>query len=697
MAGDIPVGFVFSLIALLVVASFSSVIFKKIGFPLTIGLVLVGVGLGYSVSYIEPLGMLQNFSITPNVLLYVLLPALLFDASINMEVRLLKRNLVPVLVLAAPGLILATFITALIVSWLTPLGMLPALVFGALISSTDPVAVISLFKELGVSRRLVMLVDGESLFNDATAIVAFQVVTGIVAGGVLGAMSIFKAGMSFTLVFAGGFAVGALTGWVIVQLLSIAKGDPFIEMTFTTIAAYLSFVMAQYYMGLSGVMSVVGTGMVIAHYSISRYSAAGRQYMKMFWSFASFVTNSFIFLMLGISEFHLIQDSGRHWQSLVNILTAIVAVLIARAITVYGLVPLLNRLPRMHKIDVANQTVIFWGGLRGALPVGLAISLTPDLFGPGSEAVRRTIIEMTFGVVIFTLLVQGTTIKKLISMLGLDKPSSLERTARAYGTSVAKKSAYKALEKLAEEWCLITKGALDPALANIDAEVNNAKKDLAESLKDPHKQSEIKNVVLWTQVFTLSRQFASELYDCGFISEKTMRNFQTNCEHASDDIQQYIYPPPDFDKMPYPAFKADGAGLKLTKKIHYFFRLNRKIALHRLTLVFEWYSLVSETAVMVDSELGRISHICGAGREDVAKCRNYFQSLFESARDILLDMKSLHPEAIEALVKKTTRKVSLVAEYRSIEQLQKTGGLSEDAAEYLLNDITPRLDSPEKA
>lgn len=693
MVGDIPVEYVASLIAMLVVAAFSALFFRRIGFPITIGLVAVGIGLGLVVRHVDALSLMDSFRITPNVLLYVLLPALLFDAAINMEVALLRRNLVPVLALAAPGLLVATFITATIVSWLTPVAFVPALVFGALISTTDPVAVISLFKELGAPKRLVMLVDGESLFNDATAIVAFQVVLGLLGGGFIGVLAFVGAGVEFTAVFAGGFAIGVLVGWVIVQLLSAAKGDPFVRMTFITIAAYFSFILAQYYLGISGVMAVVGTGMTIAHYS-SRFSNEGRQYMKMFWAFASFVTNSFIFLMLGITEFHQIARSGREGAAFAHIGAAILAILVGRMVAVYGIVPLVNRLPKAHKIDLAHQTVMFWGGLRGALPIGLALSLTPEVFGPGGEMIRSTIIEMTFGVVIFTLLVQGTTVKALITRLGLNKPTSVERTARAYGNSVAKKSARRALERLQEEWCLLDEGALSATLKTIALDEKRAEEELAEALDSPQKESEIRNIVFWSEAITLSRQFATRLYDCGFVSEWTMRGFQQNCDHAAEDVQEYDYPPSDLDKMPLRLGKVHGLITKGFDVALSLLHVNRRGPTTWLRRSFEWHSLIAENAVMVDAELARIAQLSGVGRETVANCRRYFEGLHDLSREKLMELRRQHPDAIESLVRETVEKVSAIAEYQAIEQLSETGGISEETADFLLSDLRTRLGNP---
>ncbi len=205
---DISVVEVACLVAFLGLAALSAIFLKRLKFPYTIGLVVIGIVVGGLAGHFKMLAPLTGFNITPNLILYVLLPALVFDAAVNIDIRLLLHNLQPTLILAAPGLVAAMLITGGLMVWLTPMTLWPALAFGALISATDPVSVIALFRELGAPRRLSMLVDGESLFNDATAMVAFQIVCGLVAGGALTAWVATPGGRKFIAVFAGGTLVG---------------------------------------------------------------------------------------------------------------------------------------------------------------------------------------------------------------------------------------------------------------------------------------------------------------------------------------------------------------------------------------------------------------------------------------------------------------------------------------------------------
>lgn len=271
---DFPVEVVACFVGLVLVALFSGIVFRKLRFPCTIGLVVVGMVLYKLGGVYEPLHLLQRVHLTPNFILYILLPTLIFDAAINLDVRELMRNVVPIFLLAAPGVLVSTAVVGLAVAKFTPLGLNAAMLFGALISTTDTAAVIALFNELNAPKRLGMLVDGESLFNDATAIVVFNIVSAIVAGSLLLAdpadawniPTLAAIPGRFLLVFFGGALVGAAVGWVMMQIIRISHHDPLAEVGLTTVVAYAAFILANYYLDFSGVMAACGAGMVVNFY-----------------------------------------------------------------------------------------------------------------------------------------------------------------------------------------------------------------------------------------------------------------------------------------------------------------------------------------------------------------------------------------------------------------------------------------------
>ncbi len=368
--------------------------------------------------------LIPQIHLTENLILYVFLPALIFDAAMSLDVRNLVKNLVPILVLAAPGVVFATLLTGALVHWLTPLGWGPAMLFGALISTTDPVAVIATFKDLKAPERLTMLVDGESLFNDATAIVMFGIVGGMVADGssLTGATAAYAC-LQFLWVFLGGFVVGCLFGLAGAFFVRVSHGGHVsLGVLFSICAAYGSFIVAQGMMGLSGVMAAVGAGMVISYMAKNNEDKATVQGMREFWPFASFFGNGLIFLFLGLTERYLLDKNLLAASGLYMVLAA-VAVLVVRFLMIYGFVPLSNAIPGQEAISRPYRAVMVWGGLRGALPIGLAVSIRANELGIADSVMavdaKKYIILFTVAVVIFTLFLQGTTIPHLMKRLGL--------------------------------------------------------------------------------------------------------------------------------------------------------------------------------------------------------------------------------------------------------------------------------------
>ncbi len=416
---------VVAIVGLLLVAALAAIGLKRLRLPYTVGLVIVGLLLGGLANVFPALGVLRDIELSPDVILFVFLPTLIFESAFNLNSRLLSQNLAPVLALAAPGLLLSTMLVGFLVSWTTPLELGPALLFGALISATDPIAVVALFKELGAPKRLAILVEGESLFNDATAIVLFQIVLAVLAGGILSVATVGEGIAEFAFVFGGGLAVGGTVGYLMVRSIALADDDPLVEVALTTVVAYAAFITADHYLHVSGVMATVGAGLVVGTMGSTRFTPEVRAYLHQFWEYAAFVANGFIFLLVGLS----VRLSGIT-EHVAPIGWAIVAVMVARAVTVFGLT---SRLPGAEPIDTRHQTVLWWGGLRGAVALALALSL------PTAFASRELIIAMAVGVVLFTLLSGGLTMGPLIRWLGLDKPTLVERVARAQAAVAAKR------------------------------------------------------------------------------------------------------------------------------------------------------------------------------------------------------------------------------------------------------------------
>jgi CPA1 family monovalent cation:H+ antiporter len=392
------------LVWLLIAAAIIAMLAKRLRIPYTVSLVFGGLLLG--VIHLPILSPLQPGHrpdwLTPDVILILFLPALVFEGSVKLDVRELLRNSVPLLLLANAGVLLAALVTGYLVHWLIGLPVLIALLFGSIISATDPISVLAIFKDLRVDKRLSLIMEGESLLNDGTAVVLF----GILFGAIVAEKLTLPKGLEqYVLAVAGGAVLGSALGYLASRITGTVD-DPQIEITLTTILAYGSYLLA-FHLHLSGVIATASAGLMLGNFGAKRGMSAGtRTAMQSFWEYISFVMNSLVFLLIGL-EIH-VRELLQNWTSVV---LAVGAVFLGRALAVYLLVPLSNRFA--EKIPLRWQHVAVWGGLRGALALALALSLTTAF------PYREQILNLTFGVVIFSILVQGLTIKPLVRILKL--------------------------------------------------------------------------------------------------------------------------------------------------------------------------------------------------------------------------------------------------------------------------------------
>jgi len=391
------------LLWLLIAASVIAVLALRARIPYMVALVLGGLALGtLRLPILAGIYQAQRPDwLTPDVILIFFLPALLFEGSLKINLRHLAESMTPILLLATAGVVGATLVVGYSVHWLAGLPVMIALLFGAIISATDPIAVMAVVKEMSVSKRLALLLEGESLFNDGTAVVLFQV---LLAGVMTGGLSLARGLGQFLGSVLGGVAIGMLLGYLTARVASRID-DPQVEITLTTILAYSAYLVG-YRFHVSGVIATVVAGIVMGNAGRAGMSARTRLALWSFWEYTSFVINSILFLLIGLTVD--VGDLLRDWRA---VAFAVGAVLAGRALIVYGLTGLSNLFSR--KIDLNWQHILVWGGLHGALSLALALSLHPGL------AHGKLILTMTFGVVAFSMIAQGLTIKPLIRALGI--------------------------------------------------------------------------------------------------------------------------------------------------------------------------------------------------------------------------------------------------------------------------------------
>jgi CPA1 family monovalent cation:H+ antiporter len=417
--------------ALLTVAVLMGLVARRIGVPLSV--ILVVVGFLAAASGLSPeIGDLEGESFE-EVVVFVFLPVLVFAAALGIDLRAFMRNLGAILTLAVFAFLISAVLVGLTVHLALSTSLAAALLFGALISATDPVAVVAVFREVGVPRRLLTLVEGESLLNDGVAIVLFAI---LLEGATGGSVSVVAGVVDFIAVFAGGALIGILLG--LVAALALPWLDQLPAAALSLAVAYGSFVMADAVLGFSGVMATAAAGMVLSGLAPSRASAEVREMWDQVWEALDYVANALLFLLIGlvIGLDLLLEHAGA-------IVLAVAVVLVARALAVVPMVWLLERVAHIPRVGARNEAVLVWGGLRGGVALALALALPEEL------AERELLVALTGGVVLATLVINATTIRWLVSRLGLDRPSDVDRYLMAIASVSAVEATRRALNDLA--------------------------------------------------------------------------------------------------------------------------------------------------------------------------------------------------------------------------------------------------------
>jgi monovalent cation:H+ antiporter, CPA1 family len=498
---DLELGFVI----LLSIAAVVAILNQRIRMPYTVALVVVGLLLSFFPNFL-------HFSVSSDLILAILVPPLLFEATLQIKWDGLKADLIPILLLAVGGTLISTFIVGGIAVQVLDIPFTAAIAFGALISATDPVAVIAFFRSLGVSKRLSILVEGESLFNDGVAIVLFGLaITAASAGGSADGFVLSDAVVEFFRVAFGGLGIGLGLGFAVSYLILKNVDNAMIETATSVALAFGAFVVAEEF-HLSGILAVVAAGLMVGNIGMQNTSPTTKLTLENFWEFLAFAVNSLVFLVIGLEI--VIEQLFSWWAP---IIVAVIAILLSRAVVVYSLTWLHGRINSEGRIPKSYRHVMYWGGLRGAISLALALTLTGNVF---SARIDQELRVMTFGVVLFTLLVQGTTIEKLIRHLKLaEKPPQKMELQRRQALLYAKLTGQKELARMRDEGILFrdVSEAMD---AVYDAEIAHHKSALRQHLQSYPELEQDMYLQARADVIKSERNAYGDAARRGFISDE---------------------------------------------------------------------------------------------------------------------------------------------------------------------------------
>ena len=436
---------------------------RKSPLPFTVSLLLIGIGLGIAAR----IGWFNTWSvgsvhinvkflssavewagnIDPHVILFVFLPTLIFEAAFAMDVHTFRKSVGNASILAIPGIIIAMLLTgALAIAidmagiGLSGWGWPIALMFGAVVSATDPVAVVSLLKDLGASKKLGTLIEGESLLNDGTAIVLFMVFLVGITGEATGTSPIIE----FLRVALGGILVGVVIGSITINWVRRVFNDALVEISVIIAAAYMTFYVCEHFFHVSGVLGLVTLGLAMASIGRTRISPEVEHFLHEFWELAAFIANTLIFLIVGVVIALRVVFTGRDFLILGIIY---VGIHIIRAIVIAMFFPVMKRTG--YGLSGKDSYVLWWGALRGAIGLALALIVANESAIP--EEIRNQFLFLTAGIVTLTLLVNATTIGLLVNKLGLTKISPAKALMLSNANQYLRQSTENTIEKLKED------------------------------------------------------------------------------------------------------------------------------------------------------------------------------------------------------------------------------------------------------
>ncbi len=663
------------IVLLLLVAAVTAMVSKRLErLPLTILLVFVGIAIATFGHNVPGLTILADFHLTPELVLFVFIPTLIFESAYNLDARQVSANIWPILTLAIPGLLISTGIIGAIFAIFTDFDLMVALLLGAILSATDPVAVIAIFRQLGVPERLTILVEGESLFNDATSLVLATILIGLLSAGGFSS-SVFASGtLEFLMVFVGGIAVGWSLAILTGHALGAIESDPAIEITLTTILAYFSFIIAEHVFHVSGIMAVVAAGMTIGSWGKSKVSPSSSAFMAHFWEYLAFVANALIFLMVGLQI-----DLVVLWQSIGLIGLVAVAMLISRVVVIFGVVPLVGKLPGSEPIRFPFQAVMYWGGLRGAIALAIVLSL------PAFDY-KDTLVSLVMGAVLFTLVVQGLTIERLVKYLGLDALSMPEQFARLEGDRYARQQGLERLNTLVDDG-LFSQRVADNIREQCERRLRELNAEI-EALNSSMSQVEMAGILAMR---CLAREKARiyELFARGLINEWAFRELDHTVDVQIDEVRHRgLMPTADIEPS-IGQLISDGV-------ISLLQRVGASTLVEQLstTRIIRDYDVAWGRYRAANSVLQTLTTIAGESRIDAStatELREVYTGILQTTKAQIDEVADQYPEFIETIQEQLGQRLLLIAEHDSIEHAAELGMIKAGIASEILKDQSERI------
>lgn len=669
----------------LIIGAILKSLLKHSRLPYTVGLFAIGIILGV----MNRTGVFQSLpelhdavssvaNINPDLILYLFLPILIFDAAYELNLHIFKKTLANATLLAAPGLIICMLLTGALImgvatfipgfeSWTWAF----ALMFGALISATDPVAVVALLHELKTSKRFSTLVDAESLLNDGTGIVCFMLFFGAYAAGETTHASpvitfIREVGLSTLL----GFLLARIVIWFITRINS----EEMVQNSVIILAAYLTFILSQYYLGVSGVIALVAFGLTVTYVGKPRLKPQVNTFMEHFWELLTYIANTLIFILVGVVIAEKVDFS---WGALGVLILIYIALNLIRFAMIMLLYPVMKRLG--YGLTRRESVILTWGGLRGALAMTLAlmVSYTPAI----PEDIRSQVLFFTAGIVTLTLCINATTMRALLNRLGLTHVPSA-RTMLAYRIE---KSIRDNSEKYLEG--LKKRDALEGANWHKVESYMTAQPQ--EPAKNPQNKAMLPEIRL--RVLDKEKAICREIYEEGVISKPVFLRLMNSLDELYDHDGNY----PLNVRTSIFKFCQRTDLLNTLRNIPYLQNWMTFYFRERITVVYDLgrgFIILQKGSLKLLDDLRASEWVTGEQDSVLDTLREEINDNINRMSAFINNLADNFPKAYgHALTIKSIRML-LNNERRTVKQLINNGMLSEKDAERLLDDIDERTD-----
>ncbi|MDB5368804.1 MAG: sodium:proton antiporter, partial [Roseomonas sp.] len=615
---------------------------------------------------------LLHFPVNADVFLYIFLPLLVFHGSLSIDVRRLARDATPVLVMAVVAVLVTTAAIGFALAPIAGVPLTVCLMLGAIVATTDPSAVVGIFRDIGANSRLTRLVEGESLLNDAAAISIFTILLAQVTGHHETAP--MAAAITFLASFAGGIAVGFVLARLMVAAVPWLGGNRTAEVTLTLALPYIAYIVCHQFLHFSGVVAAAVAGLTVSALGPSTFRPLSWQFLQDVWAQISFWASSLVFILASMLVPKLLLGATQ-WDA-VLVGAVVLAATAARAAVVFGLLPLLERTNLSPRVPTPVKATMLWGGLRGAITLALALSVTENSGVP--ENVHRFVAIVSTGYVLFTLLVNGTTLRFLVRALKLDHLSPADQALRNQVVAIGLGEVRDKLRRTSAEF-----GFSGPATSHVmDSYERRMKVETAANTFDS-AIGDRERVTLGLITFaSQERSVLLEMFEDQALSRRVMENLLWNAESIIDGARaegRYGYIQAARKRL-QPTLR-----FALAQWLHRKFRIDTPL-MHCMAERFETLLLTHLVSVSMSRFMHRrMEPVLGRRvTEVVGDIIGRREELLRDAMDVL---RLQYPGYAEALEGRMLRQIGLRLEAEEYAGLKRESLIGEELHEELLRGL----------